>query len=100
MTAAVNPVVMRLLIMLPTATRDTFRALIIVSRRAYNCSTVPGIASQNISVTLEQVNSIKGLNDQIEQVKGGKDELMKKVEKEWLHTGVSIVLTLGTQSIT
>ena len=49
----------------------------------------------------ETLDSIKGLNDQIEQVKGGKDELMKKVEKEWLHTGVSIiVLTLGTQSIT
>lgn len=48
----------------------------------------------------ETLDSIKRLNDQIEQVKGGKDELMKKVEKEWLHTGVSIVLTLGTQSIT
>jgi len=48
----------------------------------------------------ETLDSIKRLNDQIEQVKGGKDEPMKKVEKEWLHTGVSIVLTLGTQSIT
>ena len=30
----------------------------------------------------ETLDSIKRLNDQIEQVKGEKDELMKKVEKE------------------